>query len=74
MVNDRAMQNNTPKGVQCGEASFEMFRLSRSKQVVDVCPNTLRNYFKQGLPFYQRGKAVFISKSELAAFIRGGVN
>jgi hypothetical protein len=49
-----------------------MFRLSKSKEVADVCPNTLRSYFKQGLPFYQRGKAVFVSKAELAAFIRKG--
>ena len=65
------MKHNTLTGTQGSETSFEMFRLSLSKQIVDVCPNTLRSYFKQGLPFYQRGKAVFISKTELAAFIRG---
>ena len=50
---------------------FELFRLSKSKQAVDVCPNTLRSYFKQGLRFYKRGKAVFVSRSELAQFIMG---
>lgn len=49
--------------------SFDLFRLSKSKQAVDICPNTLRSYNKQGLPFYHRGKAVFVSKLELAAFI-----
>jgi len=49
--------------------SFELFRLSKSKEAVDVCPNTIRSYFKQGLPYYKRGKAVFVSRSELARFI-----
>jgi hypothetical protein len=39
---------------------------------VDVCPNTLRKFFKLGLKSYNRGKAVFVSKAELAAFIRKG--
>ncbi len=47
-------------------------RLSKSKRAVDICPNTLRSYNKQGLPFYRRGKAVFFSRTELEAFIRGG--
>lgn len=50
---------------------FDLFRISVAKDVVDVCPNTLRSYFKQGLPSYKRGKAIFVSKTELAAFIRG---
>jgi hypothetical protein len=58
---------------QSGETSFDLFRLSKSKEVVDVCPNTLRSYFGQGLKFYKQGKAVFVSKVELAAFIRRGV-
>ena len=51
------------------DSGFDLFRLSKSKQVVDVCSNTLRAYNKQGLPFYHRGKAIFVSKSELAQFI-----
>lgn len=62
---------NAPFQTVSSESGFDLIRLSKSKQAVDVCPNTLRSYFKQGLPFYQRGKAVFVSKSELAAFIRG---
>ena len=57
---------------QSSETSFDLFRLSKSKEVVDVCPNTLRSYFDQGLRFYKQGKAVFVSKTELAAFIRQG--
>ena len=55
------------------DMGFDFFRLSKSKEVVDVCSNTLRAYHKAGLPFYNRGKAVFVSKTELAQFIRGGV-
>jgi hypothetical protein len=58
---------NTPNN-----AGFDLFRLSKSKAVVDVCPNTMRSFFEQGLPKYKRGKAIFISKTEFEAFIRKG--
>lgn len=51
-------------------ASFDLFRLSKAKQIVDVCPNTIRDYFRRGLPKYTQGKAIFISKHELESFIR----
>lgn len=54
------------------ETGFDLFRISKSKEVADVCSNTLRSYFKLGLPCYNRGKAVFVSKAELAHFIRAG--
>ena len=50
--------------------SFDLTRLSKSKAVVDLAPNTLRKYFALGLNSYQRGKTVFFSRAELAAFIR----
>jgi hypothetical protein len=53
-----------------GAGNFDLFRLSKSKEVVDLCANTLREYNEAGLPFYRSGKAVFVSKTELAAFIR----
>ena len=49
---------------------FDLFRLSKSKIVVDISPNTLRAYHKDGLPFYTRGRAVFVSKMDLINFIR----
>jgi hypothetical protein len=49
---------------------WDLVRLSKSKQHVDLCPNTLRAYNRAGLPFYKKGKAVFFSKAELAMFIR----
>ena len=55
------------------DQSFDLFRLSKSKEVVDLAPNTLRAYHAEGLAFYKKGKAVFVSKAEVAAFIRSGV-
>jgi hypothetical protein len=55
--------------------NFGMFRLSKSKEIVDACPNTIRAYFKQGLPCYRRGKSVWVSMAELEDFLmRGGAN
>ena len=52
--------------------SFDLFRLSKSKAAVDLAPNTLRAYFKDGLNFYKRGKAIFVSRMEVEAYIRKG--
>lgn len=49
---------------------FDLFRLTKSKEVVDLAPNTIRKFARDGLPIYRCGKATFISRSELAAFIR----
>jgi hypothetical protein len=51
-------------------SSFDLFRLSKSKVMVDLSPNTLRAYNREGLTFYRQGKAVFVSKNELTEFIR----
>jgi hypothetical protein len=51
-------------------SNFDFFRLSKGKEEVDICSNTLRSYHRAGLPFYRRGKAVFVSKRELEYFIR----
>jgi hypothetical protein len=52
--------------------TFDLFRLSKAKRLVDIHPNTLHTYNKAGLPFYRQagGRAVFISRTELAQFIR----
>ena len=49
---------------------FDLLRLTKSKETVDLAPNTIRAYAKQGLPLYRQGRAVFVSISELDAFIR----
>jgi hypothetical protein len=48
---------------------FDLFRLSKSKREVDLSPNTLRAYFKSGLPHFRMGKAIFISRTQLHQFI-----
>lgn len=54
---------------QANGSSYDFFRLSKSKSAVDLAPNTLRSYNQQGLPFYRRGRVVFVSKAELHQFI-----
>jgi len=69
------MNNAHPfTAVQPTAASFDLFRLSKSKSEVDLCSNTIRTYFKQGLPSYRMGKAVFVSRSQLQAFILARAN
>ena len=48
---------------------FDFFRLSCSKERVDLCSNTLRDYNARGLKFYKIGKSVFVSYNELEKFI-----
>lgn len=51
--------------------SFDMVRLSKSKDIVDLAPNTIRKLHREaGLNFYRLGKAVLFSRSELADLIR----
>jgi len=64
------MNKYSLNSAQNGEAGIDLFRLCRSKEIVDLCPNTLRAFHQQGLRFYRCGGAVFISKSELEQFIR----
>jgi hypothetical protein len=52
--------------------SFDLCRISKSKQICDVAPNTIRAYAKKGLRIYRAGKSCFFSKSELINFIKQG--
>ena len=49
--------------------NFDLFRLSKSKSAVDVSPNTIREYARQGLKLRRLGRAVFVSRAELDRFI-----
>lgn len=57
------------------ETGFDLFRLTRSKEIVDICPNTLRHYHKHGLPFYSRKgeRAVYVSISDLEKFLKASL-
>jgi hypothetical protein len=50
--------------------SFDLFRLTKSKQAVDISANTIRKFARQGLRIYRHGRAAFVSRTELAEFIR----
>lgn len=51
---------------------FDLVRISKAKKEVDLCANTVREMFDEGLPKYEYDTMVFFSKSELAAHIRKG--
>ncbi len=51
-------------------ARRDLFRLSKSKAIADVCVSTMREYNRQGLPFYRLGKSVFVSLSEFEHFVK----
>ena len=50
--------------------TFDMVRLSKSKERVDLSPNTVRGYSRNGLRLYRHGKSVFFSQAELCGYIR----
>ena len=52
---------------------FGLVRLSKSKEAVDVSPNTIRAYVRKGgIKLYRKGKSIFFSPVELEQYIRGG--
>lgn len=62
-----AINNNF---AQLPPGAFDLFRPSRGKAEVGITPPTLYKMVRGGLPIYRSGRMSFISKSELAAFIR----
>jgi hypothetical protein len=50
-------------------ADFDFFRLSKSKTAVDVSPDVIRQWFREGLRCYRRGRLVFVRRSEVEKFI-----
>jgi hypothetical protein len=57
--------------IQNSEAvNFDLVRLGKSKEVVDLSPNTIRAYSRAGLRIFKSGKMVFFSRSELEVFIK----
>jgi len=49
---------------------FDLIRITKSKDTVDLAPNTIRSLARKGLRIYKAGKAAFFSRSELENFIR----
>lgn len=50
--------------------NFDMVRLTKSKREVDLSPNMIRTFAKDGLRLYRVGACVFFSRQELADHIR----
>jgi hypothetical protein len=51
--------------------SLDLFRISRSKKLVDLSPNSIRKLHREcGLRIYFSGGASWVSRSELEAVIR----
>jgi hypothetical protein len=51
------------------ESDFDLIQVSQGKAQVRLSPYVLRQYHKQGLRFYRRGKFAFVSKKELREFL-----
>jgi hypothetical protein len=65
------MTASLDKSVQNGETvNFDLVRLSKSKQSVDLAPNTIRAFAEQGLRLFRSGKMVWFSRTELEHFIK----
>lgn len=53
------------------ESSFDLFRLSRAKEIVDLAPNTVRKLVRDhGLRIYWLGRVAMVSKTELAVTLK----
>jgi hypothetical protein len=63
-------KETTVQVTQTSDVNFDMVRLSKSKQAVDLAPNTIRALAEKGLRLYRHGKMVFFSRTELVALIR----
>ena len=52
-------------------SAFDLFRVSKAKETVDICPNTIRKYNRSGLRIYKiKGdRCAYVSRNELANFI-----
>jgi hypothetical protein len=58
------------KMAESGKPSWDLCRIGRAKEIVDLCPNTIRAYARRGLQIYNCGKVTLFSVRELEAFVR----
>ena len=50
--------------------SFDFVKVLRSKEVFDISPSTIKSWSSQGLKIYKVGNTRFVSRLDVAAFIR----
>jgi hypothetical protein len=70
MAERATMRNIERTDGQPKQQSFDLIRITKSKDTVDLAPNTIRSFARQGLKLYKCGKACFFSRAELEHFIR----
>lgn len=51
-------------------SKFDLVRITRTKRELDICPNEIRKMAKRGLKIYGQGRMRFVSRREVARFIR----
>lgn len=49
---------------------FDLVRITRTKQEIGICPNQIRKMATRGLKIYGEGRMRFVSRREVARFIR----
>lgn len=54
------------------EVPFDLTKITRAKAEFGLAPNTVRKMFSKGLPYYQCGRLVLVSKCEVQEFIKSG--
>lgn len=63
---------NIPPEPMIAPHSFDLVRITKAKQVLGIHGDTIKAYRAEGFNgIYKRGKAVFVSKSELEAWLKG---
>lgn len=70
MKSTKTKKNISAVQAEITVTSFDLVRLTKSKEACDFCPNTIRQFFNEGLRAYRIGKMVMFSRSELAEFIK----
>ena len=50
--------------------TFDLVKVIRSKNIFDVSPSTIKAWSLRGLKIYKVGNTRFVSKRDVAAFIR----
>jgi len=60
----------TAQNSNTGGTNFDLFRITHAKREVNLCANTLREFNREGLTFYKKGRLTLVSRSELDFFIR----
>jgi hypothetical protein len=54
------------------KSDFDLIRLHQAPALVGLSRTAIRNFSRDGLKLYRRGRMTFLSRAELAEFIRRG--